>query len=52
MTRNRILHAKSNWGFSNIACLEEDMLEINEFMKALDKCIMAWNGRQPKEFRV
>ena len=52
MTRNRIVHAKSNWGSSDRACLEADMPEMNEFMKALAKCLIVWNGRQPKEFRV
>lgn len=52
MTRNRIVHAKSNWGPSDRACLEADMPEMNEFMKALAKCLIVWNGRQPKEFRV
>ena len=52
MTRNRIVHAKSNWGTSDRACLEADMLEMNEFMRALAKCLIVWNARQPKEFRV
>ena len=52
MTRNRIVHAKSNWVTSDRACLEVDMPQMNEFMKALAKCLIVWNGRQPKEFRV
>ena len=51
-TRNRIVHAKSNWGASDKACASEDMEEMNEFMKALAQCLIVWNGRQPKEFRV
>lgn len=52
MTRNRIVHAKSNWGSSDRACLEADMPKMNEFMKSLAKCLIVWNARQPKEFRV
>lgn len=51
-TRNRIVHAKSNWGGSDKACPPEDMDNMNEFMKALAQCLIIWNGRQPKEFRV
>lgn len=51
-TRNRIVHAKSNWGGSEKACLGKDMVKLNEFMKALAQCLIVWNGRQPKEFRV
>lgn len=51
-TRNRIVHAKSNWGGSNKACEGEDMVELNDFMKALAQCLIVWNGRQPKEFRI
>lgn len=51
-TRNRIVHAKSNWGASEKACACKDMEEMNEFMKALAQCLIVWNGRQPKEFRV
>ena len=51
-TRNRIVHAKSNWGASDKTCVSEDMEEMNVFMKALAQCLIVWNGRQPKEFRV
>ena len=51
-TRNRIVHAKSNWGFSERACTDEEMEEMNEFMKSLARCLFVWNGRQPKEFRI
>ena len=51
-TRNRIVHAKSNWETSDYACEGEDMEEMNEFMKALAQCLIVWNGRQPKEFRI
>ena len=51
-TRNRIVHAKSNWGASDKACVGEDMEEMNYFMKSLAQCLIAWNGRQPEEFRV
>lgn len=51
-TRNRIVHAKSNWGNSEKACEGDDMEEMNEFMKALAQCLIVWNGRQPKEYRV
>ena len=51
-TRNRIVHAKSNWGLSDRACMGENMEEMNVFMKALAQCLVVWNGRQPKEFRV
>ena len=51
-TRNRIVHAKSNWSSSEKACNGDDMEEMNEFMKAMAKCLILWNGRQPKEFRL
>ena len=51
-TRNRIVHAKTNWGGSEKACFGEDMIKMNAFMKALVQCLIIWNGRQPKEFRV
>ncbi|MBR2196757.1 MAG: hypothetical protein IJ911_14235 [Salinivirgaceae bacterium] len=51
-TRNRIVHAKSNWGGSDKACSGDDMEEMNDFMKALAQCLIIWNGRQPKEFRI
>lgn len=51
-TRNRIVHAKSNWDGSEEACSGEAMEKMNEFMKALAQCLIAWNGRQPKEFRI
>ncbi len=51
-TRNRIVHAKSNWGGSEKACSGEAMEKMNEFMKALAQCLIVWNGRQPKEFRI
>lgn len=51
-TRNRIVHAKMNWDKSAYACEGEDMDEMNDFMKALAQCLIVWNGRQPKEFRV
>lgn len=51
-TRNRIVHAKSNWGGSEKACPAEEMEDMNEFMKALTRCLIVWNGRQSKEFRV
>lgn len=51
-TRNRIVHAKSNWKGSDAACFEPDMADMNEFMKALAQCLIVWNGRQPEEFRI
>lgn len=51
-TRNRIVHAKSNWEPSDYACEGEDMEKMNAFMKALAQCLIIWNGRQPKEFRI
>lgn len=51
-TRNRIVHAKINWEQTAYACEGEDMDEMNDFMKALAQCLIVWNGRQPKEFRV
>lgn len=51
-TRNRIVHAKSNWKSSDDACFEPDMADMNEFMKALAQCLIVWNGRQPEEFRI
>ena len=51
-TRNRIVHAKSNWGGSDKACSGDDMEEMNDFMKALAQCLIIWNGRQPQEFRI
>ena len=51
-TRNRIVHAKMNWDRSDYACDADDMDDMNEFMKALAQCLIVWNGRQPKEFRV
>lgn len=51
-TRNRIVHAKSNWDGSDKACLGDDMEEMNDFMKALAQCLIIWNGRQPQEFRI
>lgn len=51
-TRNRIVHAKMNWEKSDYACIGDDMVEMNEFMKALAQCLIIWNGRQPKEFQV
>lgn len=51
-TRNRIVHAKSNWKSTNDACLESEMEDMNNFMKALTQCLIVWNGRQPEEFRM
>lgn len=51
-TRNRIVHAKMNWEKSDYACFGDDMDEMNRFMKDLAQCLIVWNGRQPKEFRI
>jgi len=51
-TRNRIVHAKTNWEKSDYACYGNDMDKMNEFMKSLAQCLIIWNGRQPKEFQV
>lgn len=51
-TRNRIVHAKSNWKSLDDACFEPDMADMNEFMKSLAQCLIVWNGRQPEEFRI
>jgi len=51
-TRNRIVHAKSNWEESDTACPEEDMEEMNNFMMALTQQLISWNGKQPKEFQI
>lgn len=51
-TRNRIVHAKSNWKSLDDACFEPDMVDMNEFMKSLAQCLIVWNGRQPEEFRI
>lgn len=51
-TRNNIVHAKSNYKPTGKECKEEEMDEINEFMKKLCHCLIIWNSRQPIEFRI
>lgn len=51
-TRNMIVHAKSNYNTSGKECKSEEMEEMNAFMKKLCQCLIAWNSRQPKEFRI
>ena len=51
-TRNRIVHAKSNFQSKGNECLEEDMDELNVFMDKLCQCLFVWNGRQPINYQL
>ncbi len=51
-TRNSIVHAKSNYTITGKECLEEDLVQLNDFMTALCECLFIWNGRQNNEFRL
>lgn len=51
-TRNRIVHAKSNYDSSGYECPEQDLEELNGFMNKLCQCVFAWNGTQPEIYRL
>lgn len=51
-TRNRVVHAKSNYNLTNTECKSEDIPELNNFMK--DACIQTirWYNRQPNHLKL
>lgn len=51
-TRNQIVHAKSNYCPTGYECKEDDMEQLNCFMKKLCQCLIIWNNRQPDEYRL
>lgn len=51
-TRNSIVHAKSNYTPKGNECSNEELVELNEFISMVCKCLFIWNSRQPKEFKV
>ena len=51
-TRNQIVHAKSNYRPTGYECKEDDMSQLNIFMKNLCQCLIIWNNRQPDEYRL
>lgn len=51
-TRNQIVHAKSNYRATGYECKEDDMSQLNRFMKNLCQCLIIWNNRQPDEYRL
>ena len=51
-TRNKIVHAKSNYRPTGYECNMTDMEQLNIFMKKLCQCLIIWNNRQPTEYRL
>lgn len=51
-TRNQIVHAKSNYRPTGYECNNDDMEQLNVFMKKLCQCLIIWNNRQPDEYRL
>lgn len=51
-TRNSIVHAKSNYQATGKECSENDIPQLNEFMKRLCYAIIMWNNRQPDEMML
>lgn len=51
-TRNRIVHAKTNFRSNGNECPEEYMEELNVFMNKLCQCIFVWNGRQADNYQL
>lgn len=51
-TRNRIVHAKSNYTFTGEECASDDLEDLNLFISKLCYCLIAWNNRQSVLFRI
>lgn len=51
-TRNRIVHAKSNYTLTDEECSIDDLDELNTFISKLCYCLIAWNNRQPDMFKL
>ncbi|WP_298119512.1 hypothetical protein [Flavobacterium sp.] len=47
-TRNKIVHAKSNYVSDGFECKNEDLNELNEFLSKATFQILIWNNKLPK----
>ena len=47
-TRNKIVHAKSNYTSDGFECKNEDLYKLNEFLSKATFQILAWNNKLPK----
>jgi hypothetical protein len=51
-TRNRIVHAKSNFEPTGIECNDEDLEQLNEFMHMACYSKIKWHNRLPKHLKI
>lgn len=51
-TRNRVVHAKSNYVSTEIECSSQDMEQLNVFMKEACSQTIRWYNRQPSHIQL
>jgi len=51
-TRNKVVHAKSNFSVDGNECTADEMEQLNVFMKRACSQSIRWYNRQPKHFKL
>ena len=51
-TRNKIVHAKSNYSSDGFECKKEDLEELNKFLLNATFQILKWNNKLPKHIKT
>lgn len=51
-TRNKVVHAKSNYQRTGIECENDDLGELNEFMKEICSQTIRWYNRLPQHLKL
>lgn len=51
-TRNKVVHAKSNFTLTGDEINSDEFLQLNEFMKAASSQAIRWYSRQPKHLKL
>lgn len=50
-TRNKIVHAKSNYSSDGFECKKEDLEELNKFLLSATFQVLKWNNKLPKHIK-